>query len=123
MKSLWCNSFWLGILLFISGNGVLGQVPFNIAISDTFFNSFGFDILFDDSALVVSSAVDPDFINETFQRISKHELDGTIEWQTIITNNILSSFGSVHDNNLIRTNSGYMIMVTPKILPITLIQH
>lgn len=114
MRSLWCNSFWVGIILFAGLYGAQGQVPFNIAIPDTFEASFGFDILCEDSALLISSFVDPDGTSEFVQRISKHMLDGTIVWQTIIANNATKSYSNTHCNNLIRTDNGYIILGNAK---------
>lgn len=110
MRSLWCNSFWIGILLLIGGKNAIGQVPFNVSIPDTFYNSFGFDILCEDSSLLVSSLLDPDGVNEHVQRVSKHKLDGSIEWQLILSNYELASFGNTHDNNIIKIGAGYIII-------------
>lgn len=111
MKSSWCSNFWVGAIVFLlSVDNVSGQVPFNMAISDTFFNSFGFDILCEDTSLLVSALIDPDGANELIQRVTKHNFDGTIEWQVILANNALRSFGNTHDNNIIKTETAYIII-------------
>lgn len=115
MKSSWCSKIWIGAFAFLlSIDDVSGQVPFNMAIPDTFKASFGFDILCEDSSFVVSSYVDPDGINEFVQRISRHRMDGSIEWQVVIANAATNSFGGPHNNNLIKTNSGYIVLGNPK---------
>lgn len=115
MRSSWCSKFWIGAIVFLlSIDDVSGQVPFNMAIPDTFKASFGFDILCEDSSFLVSSYVDPDGINEFVQRISKHRMDGSIEWQVIIANAATKSFVSTHDNNIIKNKAGYIVLGNAK---------
>lgn len=114
MRSSWCSKPLFGFLFLICGISAIGQQPFNIAIPDTFYSSWGFDILVEDSAIVLTSRVDPNGVDEFIQRITKHDLDGSIKWTSLLMNKTVKSFGIPHDNNIIKTPSGYLIISNAK---------